>query len=328
MAERYVRDVEAPGSSPGTPTTPSLCLPYLLSFSFWLLGKFGRTLTIETGEYTVVALYVWAASESLCPDMGNLSYQEAIMNGFAGKVARIDLTSKSVREEPLDAEVARKYEGGRAFGAKVLLEELEPETDPLGPDNKLIFVGGPATGTVIPGQTRYLVIGKSPLTGLYGEAGGGGAFMTMVKRAGYDALIVEGKADSPVYLWIHDGQVEIRDAGHVWGQLVGDTDDALREEVGDPNARVACIGPAGEKQVKFAAIIAEKFKAAGRCGLGAVMGSKNLKAIVARGTGNVPIANSAKLRGIIREMVEAARENPGQQSMGKYGPSTHLRKSA
>ena len=243
------------------------------------------------------------------------------MNGFAGKIARIDLTARSVTEEPLDPEVARKYEGGRAFGAKVLLEELKSEIDPLGPENKLIFAGGPTTGTVMPGQTRYVVIGKSPLTGLYGEAGGGGSFMTNVKRAGFDALIIEGKADSPVYVWVHDGQVEIRDASHLWGKLVADTDDTLREEVGDVNARVACIGPAGEKLVRFACVIAEKHKAAGRCGLGAVMGSKNLKAVVARGTGTVPVADPAKLRGIIREMAAAAREDPGQQGLGTYGTS-------
>ncbi|MCL5026776.1 MAG: hypothetical protein M1531_09845 [Chloroflexi bacterium] len=243
------------------------------------------------------------------------------MNGFAGKILRVNLTERSIREEPLDAEVTRQFIGGRGLGARILFDELEAGVDPLGPENKLIFLTGPASGTMLPGQTRFIVVGKSPLTGYFGEANCSGSFGSELKRAGYDACIVEGKASTPVYLWIKDGAVELRDAGKLWGMATGPTDDALKAEVGDPNAWVACIGPAGEKLVKFACIISDKHRAAGRTGLGAVMGSKNLKAVVARGTRPAQVANPDRLRGVVRFLLDQAKNNPGQQNLGKYGTS-------
>ena len=243
------------------------------------------------------------------------------MDGFAGKILRVNLTNRTIKEDVFSPEDARKYLGGRGVGAKILLEELAPGIDPLGPDNKLIFTWGPATGTPLPGQTRFMVVTKSPLTGYYGEANCSGSFGTEMKQAGYDTLVVEGKADKPVYLWVHNGQAEIRDARHLWGKVTGETEDILKQEMGSSEAWVVGIGPAGEKLVKIAAIISDKHRAAGRCGVGAVMGSKNLKAVIARGTQTILLADRNKLTSIIRTMAEEARNNAGQQNMANYGTS-------
>ena len=243
------------------------------------------------------------------------------MHGFAGKLLRVDLTARSVKEEVLDPATARAYLGGRGLGAKALFEELRPGIDPLGPANKLIFATGPVTGTLIPGNTRFIVMGKSPATGLWGEANCSGSFGRQLKKAGYDAVIVEGRAERPVYLWIKDGVTEIRDAGHLWGKLVGDTEDALKAEVGDQRAWVACIGPAGEQLVKFAAILSNKHKAAGRTGLGAVMGAKNLKAIIARGTGEAPLARPEEVKELARWLIADRRQNAAARYLGKHGTS-------
>ena len=243
------------------------------------------------------------------------------MNGFARKLLRVDLTHRSIRTETLDPATARDYLGGRGLGAKILFEELKPGIDPLGPENKLIFATGPVTGTLIPGNTRFIAMAKSPATGLWGEANCSGSFGRQLKKAGFDAVVVEGVADRPVYLWLKDGQAEIRDAGHLWGKTVGETDDALKAEVGDRLAWVACIGPSGEQLVKFAAILSDKHKAAGRTGLGAVMGSKNLKAIVARGTGEVPLAQPERVKELARWMIADRRQNPAAQYLGKHGTS-------
>ncbi|MCL5108551.1 MAG: aldehyde ferredoxin oxidoreductase family protein [Chloroflexi bacterium] len=243
------------------------------------------------------------------------------MYGFAGKILRVDLSKRTLREEPLDAAVARTYVGGRGLGARIMFEELAPGIDPLGPDNNVIFATGPVTGTAIPGNTRFIVLGKSPLTGLFGESNCSGSFGRELKKAGYDAVVVGGKAETPAYLWINDGRAEIRDAGHLWGKTTGETDDALKQEVGDKRAWVACIGPAGERLVKYAAILSDKHKAAGRTGLGAVMGAKNLKAVVARGTGEVPVAQPEKVKGLARWMNRDRHANPGAQQLATYGTS-------
>ncbi len=246
------------------------------------------------------------------------------MNGFAGKILRVNLTDGSIREETLDAETARQYIGGRSLGAKILLEELEPGIDPLGPDNKLVFLTGPASGTILPGQTRFIVVGKSPLTGLWGEANCSGSFGSELKRAGYDALIVEGKAEKPAYIWVKDGQAGIGDAAKYWGMLTGPADDALKAEIGDPHAWVACIGPAGEKLSRIACIMSDKHRAAGRTGLGAVMGSKHLKGVVVRGTKVAEVADPQSFRSLVRTIVAQVNANPGQQGLGKYGTSAGI----
>ncbi|MFQ5881838.1 MAG: aldehyde ferredoxin oxidoreductase family protein [Candidatus Methylomirabilales bacterium] len=213
------------------------------------------------------------------------------MYGWTGTVLRVDLTHGSIKKEPLNPQWAHDYVGGRGLGAKYLYEEMDPTVDPLGPDNKLIFATGPLTGTNASCGARYMVITKGALTNTITTSNSGGQWGPELKFAGYDMIILEGRAERPCYLWIYDDQVETRSADGVWGKTVWETEDLIREELGIPDAIVACIGPAGEKLVKFACIMNDKHRAAGRSGVGAVMGSKNLKAIAIRGTKGVRIAN-------------------------------------
>ncbi len=213
------------------------------------------------------------------------------MYGWAGTFLRIDLTRGTITKEPLNREWARDYIGGRGLGAKYLYEEMDPTVNPLGPDNKLIFATGPLTGTSASCGARYMVITKGALTNTITTSNSGGHWGPELKFAGYDMVILEGRAERPCYLWIYDDHVEIRPANHLWGKTVWETEDMIREELGIPDAIVACIGPAGEKLVKFACIMNDKHRAAGRSGVGAVMGSKNLKAIAVRGTKGVSIAD-------------------------------------
>jgi aldehyde:ferredoxin oxidoreductase len=211
------------------------------------------------------------------------------MYGWSGTVLRVNLTTGEISREPTDLENAGKFIGARGLATKLLYDEVDPRVDPLSPENKLIFAPGPLTGTFAPSSGRYNVVTKGPLTGAIAASNSGGSFGPEMKFAGYDMVIVEGKASKPVYLWINDDVVEIRDAGKVWGKEVPDTTDMIRLET-DEDAKVACIGPAGEKQVLFACIMNEMHRAAGRSGTGAVMGSKNLKAVAV--VGNHPIAVS------------------------------------
>jgi len=175
--------------------------------------------------------------------------------------------------------------GGRGLASKILYDEIDPKVDPLSPENKIIFAAGPLTGTNAPTGGRYMVITKGPLTGTIASSNSGGFFGAELKFAGYDMVIFEGKSDKPVYLSIHDEEVQLKDATQLWGKDVFETTDILANEFGDGKARVSCIGPAGENLVKFAGVMNDKHRAAGRTGVGAVMGSKNLKAIVVRGSG-------------------------------------------
>jgi len=199
---------------------------------------------------------------------------------YTQKMLRINLSTQSITEEPLPQELAKLYLGGRGLASKILSDEIDPGIDPLSADNKLIFATGPLTGTNAPTGGRYMVITKGPLTGTIASSNSGGFFGAHLKFVGYDLLIFEGKAETPVYLELTDDGAELKSAEHLWGKNVPDTTDLLVEEIGDPKAKVACIGPAGEKLVKFAAIMNDKSRAAGRTGVGAVMGSKNLKALV------------------------------------------------
>lgn len=228
------------------------------------------------------------------------------MYGWIGTILRVNLTTGAITKQPLEPELAKKYIGARGLGARILYQEVAPQVDPLGPDNKLIFCPGPFSGTYAPSAGRYDVITKAPLNGAIAASNSGGSFGPELKYAGYDMLILEGRAAKPVYLWIKDDKVEIRDAGHIWGKEVPDTTDLLRAET-DEEAKVACIGPAGEKLVLFANVMNELHRAAGRSGVGAVMGSKNLKGIVVLGSGAVKVANPEafkaavlKARGIIQ----------------------------
>jgi aldehyde:ferredoxin oxidoreductase len=229
--------------------------------------------------------------------------------GYTGKILRINLTDQTSKEEALPLEVAKDFIGGAGFGIKYLFDEVKAGTDPLGPDNKLIFASGPFSGTTIPCASRMAVTAKSPLTGAVGMALTGGYFPVELKFAGYDALIIEGKAEKPTYVWIKDGKVQFRSAKKVWGMKTTDCQQIIKNELNDQNVRIACIGPAGENLSRIACIINE-LRAAGRKGLGAVMGSKNLKTIAIRGTGEVSIADKEKFKTARDAFAKAMKESP------------------
>ncbi len=205
--------------------------------------------------------------------------------GYAGKILRVNLTSRTTSIEEPEETFYRLYVGGAGFIAYYLLKEVPRGVAPLSPENKLIFTLGPLAGTTIQGGgARSSVGAKSPLTGSLGKAEAGGFWGAELKRAGYDAIIVEGRAERPVYIWVHDGEAEIRDASHLWGLPTKETQKAIRQELGDRLIRTALIGPAGENLVLISCLIMDVAgHAASHSGLGAVMGSKNLKGIAVRG---------------------------------------------
>ena len=220
--------------------------------------------------------------------------------GYNGNILRVNLSKDKVSTESPDEVFYRRYMGGEGFVAYYLLKELETGIDPLGPENKLIFAAGPVTGAPIPGSGRNSIGAKSPLTGGFGESEVGGHWGAELKHAGFDAVIIEGKSDSPVYLWIHDGEAEIRDASHIWGKETGDAQRIIRKELNDRLVRVALIGPGGERLVRYACVIVDLKDAAGRTGMGAVMGSKNLKAVAVRGHGRTEVSDGKALTELSR----------------------------
>jgi aldehyde:ferredoxin oxidoreductase len=211
------------------------------------------------------------------------------MYGWIGKLIRVNLTDGSITTEGLNMKDAKLYLGARGLGTKIFMDEVDPNVDPFSPENKLIFLTGPLTGTLGSSAGRYEVVTKAPLTGTIGASNSGGHWGPELKFAGYDGIIFEGASKKPVYLYINDDLIELRSAEHVWGKEVPATTDTLIAETHE-DARVSCIGPAGEKRVLFATIMNEKNRAAGRSGLGAVMGSKNLKAVVVKGSKSVQVA--------------------------------------
>ncbi len=241
------------------------------------------------------------------------------MYGWHGKILRVDLTNEKVSSESVNPRVARDFIGGRGWAIKYLYDEVDPLVDPLSPENKLIFATGPLTGTPAPTGNRYMVITKSPLTGALSNSNSGGDFPTWMKRTGFDMFIFEGKADQPVYLWINDNNVEVRPAGHIWGKSVPETTDKLLAET-DPKAKVACIGPAGERLVRLANIMNDKHRAAGRSGVGAVMGSKNLKAVVVQGSHEVPLADPEGMKELSRTLqLEVGGDAKAGSALRVYG---------
>jgi aldehyde:ferredoxin oxidoreductase len=227
-----------------------------------------------------------------------------MIGGTHGKILHVDLTTGETRVEQPPDDVYRLLAGGRALVAYLLLRDLRVGTKPFSPDNLLIFAPGILQGTSFPGAGRHGVGGKSPLTGALGSSEVGGWWGHEFKRTGYDALVVHGRAASPVYLWIKDGAVEIRPAEHLWGRKTAPAQAAIREELGDDRVRVAQIGPAGENRVRYAAIIHDVNRAAGRNGLGALMGSKNLKAVAVRGSLKVPVADRSRVTAVARWLGE------------------------
>ncbi|MEM2513724.1 MAG: aldehyde ferredoxin oxidoreductase family protein [Candidatus Bathyarchaeia archaeon] len=222
-----------------------------------------------------------------------------------GKICWVDLSKKEVNYQPMDAALARKYIGGIGLATKILWDETTSQTEPFSPENLLIFMVGPLTGTFVPSSSRYVVVGISPLTDILGIAHAGGNWAYELKHAGFEGIVVRGKSEKPVYLWIHDNTVEIKDAQHVWGLDTYETSELLQKET-DAKASVACIGPAGEKKVRISCIINDgrAGRAAARCGLGALMGDKKLKALVVRGTQSIEVADERGLRDVVKEIYE------------------------
>jgi len=241
------------------------------------------------------------------------------MYGYMGKILRVDLSKRSTSIESLDEEIAKMYIGGRGFGVKVLFDELTPGINPLSENNKLIFSTGPFVGTLIPGSSRCVVMAKSPLTGLLGDTDFGGYFPKEMKSTGFDAIIIEGKAEKPVYLWIHDGTVEIKDATHLWGKVTSKTQEEILREIKDSKAKIVCIGPGGENLVRYACIVSELRYVGGRLGLGAVMGSKNLKAVVVRGEKKVAIAKEKELDTLVKALNYDLVNDGSCESLMEYG---------
>ena len=241
------------------------------------------------------------------------------LGGYNGKILRVNLSDKSIKAEPLSYEICRRYIGGAGFIAYYLWKELKQGVDALSPDNKLIFATGPVSGVSLPGAARNCIGAKSPLTGGIAKSETGGFWPAEFKRAGYDAIIIEGKAEKPVYLWIQDGEVAVKDAQHLWGKETKDTELAIRAELGDDKIQVAMIGPAGENLVRYACIMNSLYDAAGRGGLGAVMGSKNLKAVAVRGHTLPKIANPDLLKEFRKQWLDKINNHPMSGSFHEYG---------
>lgn len=230
------------------------------------------------------------------------------MKGYVGNILFVDLSTGKTRTEPLNLEYARLYLGGRGLGARYLLDYLEPNIDPLSPRNVVTVMTGPLTGTPIPSVHKFEIVTKSPLTMTYLCTNVGGTFGVELKKAGYDGIIIREQATNPSYLWIHDGESEVRDARHVWGMTTDETSLQLKKEVEDEKANVMQIGPAGENMVHFACVQSEPDRSAGRGGAGAVWGSKNLKAIVTRGTGEIEVADPNGLKEYTKVIYKLIRE--------------------
>jgi len=223
------------------------------------------------------------------------------MLGYAGRILHVDLTSGKIWTEPLKEELAKKYIGGIGLGMRLYLDHSKPGIDPFSPENPLVVATGPLSGSMVPtGGNGHAFVSKSPQTFGVGEAKAHGHWGTELKRAGYDAIIFYGKAEKPVYIWVDDDAVQLMDAKHLWGKSPQETEDAIKKELKDFYIRVASIGVAGEKLVRIACIINEKSRACGRTGLGAVMGSKNLKAIAVRGSKDITVANKDRLLELVK----------------------------
>jgi aldehyde:ferredoxin oxidoreductase len=240
--------------------------------------------------------------------------------GYVGKVAFVNLSTGSVQVEPVSESVGRDFIGGYGLAARVLFERQPKQADPLGPENILALAAGPLTGTKAPTGGRYMACGKSPLTGGWGDANSGGYFGSELKAAGFDAVFISGIAAAPRLLWVTDGRIEVRDAAHLWGLDTIEAESAIRKELGDTKIRVAGIGPASERLSLISGIVNDRGRIAARSGMGAVMGSKKLKAVAVRGRGRVPVADAAGLGRISKEFAQQLRGMPGMaQALMKHG---------
>ncbi len=259
------------------------------------------------------------------PKIGKEKKMPNKSDSYIGRFLRVNLTDKSSKEERIDPGILRSFIGGRGLGAVLLYQEVGQEVGPLGPENKLIFTTGPLVGTVAPCSGRFCVSTKSPQTGIYLFSLCSGKFGQIMRKSGYEALIIEGKASSPVYLFIDDKKVAIKDADFLWGMNTDETEKKLKQKLSEQNrVSVACIGPAGERKLKIACIISEK-RAAGRGGAGAVMGSKNLKAVVVRGKNQVPVYNKGEFKKIVKKAGQLIKSNHFlMDTLSPYGTASSV----
>lgn len=247
------------------------------------------------------------------------------MFAYSGKILHVDLTTGRHKIETFTDDFAKKYIGGTGFGIKTLIDNLKPGTDAFDPQNPLIYCVGATTATMVPcTASKFGVFAKSPATGLLGEAYSTGQWGAELRMAGYDILVITGRAAKPVYLWIDDQSVQIRNAAHLWGTTTWDTEQKIRDELGDQNIRVSAIGQAGENKIRFASLINDHFRAAGRTGLGAVSGSKNLKAVAVRGTHDTYVADADNLKVFCKELYERAKGPATSKYRGLGTPANML----
>lgn len=249
-----------------------------------------------------------------------------MLGGYNNRIAEIDLSDGTVSVHSIPEDWIKDYIGGRGFTSKVQYEEVQSDIDLLGPDNVLTFSVGPLVATLAPGGNRVVIGGKSPLTGILGDSSMGGNWGWGLKRCGFDLLIFRGRATRPVYVWISDGKIEIRGANDLWGKTTYETEKALTEELGE-KVEVASIGPAGENLVRYACILSEAMaggRAAGRTGMGAIMGSKNLKAIAVQGNWPAPLVNKRETQGVCHSISKTIREDPFSKSVKGFGTNMNL----
>lgn len=246
------------------------------------------------------------------------------LGGYTGKILRIDLTKGVSRVTELDRALARGFLGGRGFNVKRMYDEIPPGTDPLGPENKLYFATGPLVGTSFPTASRFNVSAKSPQTGILGDTNAGGHFASEMKYAGYDQIVLEGRSSKPVYVHVSDGDVELRDASHLKGRGVYETDEIIKSDLGDRRVQTAIIGPAAENGVKFAGIFANLMRAAARTGMGSVMASKGVKALVIRGTGSVSVSKPRMFEELVEDIEEQIRSHEQYQGRRRMGTTRIL----
>jgi len=242
------------------------------------------------------------------------------MYGNWGRILRVDLSNERFTTQLVEESFFKKYLGGVGLASKIIFDEVGANVDPLSPDNVIVFSVGPFQGTGIPGSGRWSVSSRSPLTGIWGESCGGGYWGSEFKRSSFDAVVIKGRAKSPVYIWINDGKVEIRDGNGVWGKMVSEASKIIKEEIDERDAKAVIIGPAGEKLVRFACVVSDH-GVGGRCGLGAVMGSKNLKAIAVRGTKKIKVARPDELKEYSRKLYKKIYEATAE--FRKYGTTMY-----
>jgi aldehyde:ferredoxin oxidoreductase len=246
------------------------------------------------------------------------------MNGYHGRFLDVDLEAGTTEDLPLSEEDLKKYIGGATLAAALIYDRLSEDQDPLSPQNPLVFSTGPFTGSPVPMVSRYVACGVSPLTGFWGEATSGGNFPFRLKGSGFDGIIITGRSEKPVYLYLKDGRAEIRDASHLWGKDSYETQKLIKDELGNAEISVACIAAGGEKQIRYASIMNDKGRGAGRCGMGALMGSKNLKAVAAVGNSKPRPADAGKVRALAKQALTEINGNMISVAFREYGTLMYM----